>query len=257
MELKHGIQLAYCTNIHRGETWPETLAALTAHTLEVKRRVAPRQPYAIGLRLGGEAVRALGERQTRLEFQRWMEKHDCYVFTINGFPYGKFHGTRVKEQVYAPDWTTPERLAYTNLLFDLLAQLVPDGVDGSVSTVPVSFKGFKLNERQVRPTAMAPVWRMAAFALGAGTALMGDKAAHACTEAVETVIEEHYGDQVAELAAEGETHLAGRLAQFRDEEIAHKDLATAEGAAEAPGYRLLSGLIRTGCRMAIRISEKV
>ncbi len=109
----------------------------------------------------------------------------------------------------------------------------------------------------VRPTAMSPIWNVAGFALGVGTALMGEKAAHACTEAVESVIEEHYGDQVAELEQAGEDTLARQLAKFRDEEVAHKDLATAEGAAEAPGYPLLSALIRTGCRMAIRISEKV
>jgi 3-demethoxyubiquinol 3-hydroxylase len=114
-----------------------------------------------------------------------------------------------------------------------------------------------LADGHVRPTALSPIWDAAGFALGAATALLGEKAAHACTEAVETVIEEHYGDQVAELEAEGETQLAGRLAQFRDEEVAHKDLAAAEGAAQAPGYPLLSALIRTGCRIAIRISEKV
>jgi len=110
---------------------------------------------------------------------------------------------------------------------------------------------------RVRPTALSPVWNAAGFALGAATALLGEKAAHACTEAVETVIEEHYGDQVAELEAAGETVLAGKLAKFRDDEVAHKDLAAAEGAHEAPGYPLLSALIRTGCRLAIRISEKV
>jgi len=110
---------------------------------------------------------------------------------------------------------------------------------------------------RVRPTALSPVWNAAGFALGAATALLGEKAAHACTEAVETVIEEHYGDQVAELEAAGETDLAARLARFRDEEIAHKELATAEGASEAPGYPILAALIRTGCRFAIRISEKV
>ena len=109
----------------------------------------------------------------------------------------------------------------------------------------------------MRPTALSPVWNAAGFALGAATALLGEKAAHACTEAVETVIEEHYGDQVAELEAEGDTELAAKLAKFRDEEIAHKDLAAAEGASEAPGYPILSALIRTGCRLAIRISEKV
>jgi ubiquinone biosynthesis monooxygenase Coq7 len=110
---------------------------------------------------------------------------------------------------------------------------------------------------RVRPTAMSPVWNAAGFALGAATALLGEKAAHACTEAVETVIEKHYGDQVAELEAEGDRELAAKLAKFRDEEIAHKDLAAAEGASQAPGYPVLSALIRNGCRLAIRISEKV
>jgi 3-demethoxyubiquinol 3-hydroxylase len=109
---------------------------------------------------------------------------------------------------------------------------------------------------RVRPTAFSPLWNAAGFALGAATALMGEKAAHACTEAVETVIEEHYGDQVAELE-DARDPLAPRLAQFRDEEIAHKELAASEGASEAPAYPLLSALIKTGCRLAIRISEKI
>jgi ubiquinone biosynthesis monooxygenase Coq7 len=113
-----------------------------------------------------------------------------------------------------------------------------------------------LTERRVRPTALAPVWRLAGFALGAGTALLGDKAAHACTEAVETVIEEHYAGQVAELSAL-EPELAAELAKFREEELAHRDLAASEGAREAPGYALLSAVIRTGCRAAIKISEKL
>ena len=75
-------------------------------------------------------------------FQRWLDRRDCYVFTINGFPFGPFHGTSVKEQVYVPDWTMPERVAYTNRLFDLLARFVPSGMEGSVSTVPGSFKEF-------------------------------------------------------------------------------------------------------------------
>jgi 3-demethoxyubiquinol 3-hydroxylase len=113
-----------------------------------------------------------------------------------------------------------------------------------------------LTERQVRPTALAPVWRIAAFALGAGTALMGDKAAHACTEAVENVIEDHYAHQIAELA-ERDPKLAAELSDFRDEELAHRDLAVEEGAKDAPGYALLSAVIRTGCRAAIKISEKL
>ena len=81
-------------------------------------------------------------------FNAGWDQNDCYVFTINGFPYGRFHGTRVKEQVYAPDWTSPERLAYTNLLFDLLAEILPAGLEGSVSTLPGSFKEFIRNGAQ-------------------------------------------------------------------------------------------------------------
>lgn len=142
MKLRGGIHLAYCTNVHRGETWAETFATLERHTLAVRRRVAAGSSYAIGLRLGRRAATELAEPSTLLTFQRWLERNDCYVFTINGFPYGSFHGTRVKEQVYAPDWSTEERLAYTVQLFELLVQLSPAGVSGSVSTVPGSFKGF-------------------------------------------------------------------------------------------------------------------
>lgn len=142
MKLNQGLHLAYCTNVHRGESWAETLEALNRHTLPVRRRVAPGRRYAIGLRLSQRAAAELAQPGELAAFQRWLDEHDCYVFTINGFPYGSFHGTRVKEQVYAPDWSTPERLAYSKLLFDLLAQLVPAGAEGSVSTVPASFKAF-------------------------------------------------------------------------------------------------------------------
>lgn len=149
MHLNHGIHLAYCTNIHRGETWEETLAALEQHTLEVRRRVAaPDQPYAIGLRLGVQAARSLTVAATRLEFRRWLERHNCYVFTINGFPYGQFHGTRVKEQVFQPDWATQERLDYTKALFDIIADLAPAEAGGSVSTLPGSHKELMRSEAQ-------------------------------------------------------------------------------------------------------------
>ncbi|MFN0128641.1 MAG: metabolite traffic protein EboE [Verrucomicrobiales bacterium] len=142
MNLTQGHHLAYCTNIHRGETWNEIFQALRSHSLAVRDRVAGDQPFGLGLRLGAIAAQELAERSTLLEFQRWLDRENCYVFTVNGFPYGTFHGTRVKEQVYRPDWATPERLAYTNLLFDLMAELVPPGGEGSVSTLPISFKGF-------------------------------------------------------------------------------------------------------------------
>ena len=150
MNLAHGLHLAYCTNIHRGEDWPQTFDSLQRYTLAVRERVCPDKLYAIGLRLSDQASRDLSDPGTLLAFQQWLEKNRCYVFTINGFPYGRFHGTRVKEQVYSPDWTNVERVEFTKRLFDLLGQLVPPGVEGSVSTVPCSFKEFIHNEEQIK-----------------------------------------------------------------------------------------------------------
>jgi hypothetical protein len=148
VELNHGLHLAYCTNVHRGETWRETFGALKKYTLAAREKICPHRPFAIGLRLSNQAAVELSERKTLLAFQKWLGRNSCYVFTINGFPFGQFHGARVKEQVYLPDWTSPARLAYTNLLFDLLAQLVPAGIEGSVSTVPGSFKEFISSREQ-------------------------------------------------------------------------------------------------------------
>jgi hypothetical protein len=158
MQLKHSLHLAYCTNIHRGGTWQETFHSLKNYTLAVREKVCPHQPFAIGLRLSERAAVELRDRAELLPFQRWLENNSCYVFTINGFPYGQFHGTRVKEQVYQPDWSAPERLAYTNLLFDLLAELLPAGSTGSVSTLPGSFKGFHLSGEALQ-TIRHNIWR--------------------------------------------------------------------------------------------------
>lgn len=117
-----------------------------------------------------------------------------------------------------------------------------------------------LTEHGVRPTLMAPAWRLAGFALGAATALMGEKAAHACTEAVETVIEGHYARQIEEVAADPDGFAPGlgaELEGFRADELAHRDAAVAHGALEAPGYPVLSAVIRAGCLTAIKISEKL
>ncbi|MGZ4961667.1 MAG: metabolite traffic protein EboE [Limisphaerales bacterium] len=150
MQLKHNLHLAYCTNVHRGETWAETLASLEQYTLAVKQRVSPTQSYAIGLRLSAQAAYELSKPEQITAFRRWLDKNGCYVFTINGFPFGRFHGERVKEQVYLPDWTSTERVDFTNLLFDILAQLVPAHIEGSVSTVPGSFKEFVKSAEQLR-----------------------------------------------------------------------------------------------------------
>jgi ubiquinone biosynthesis monooxygenase Coq7 len=113
-----------------------------------------------------------------------------------------------------------------------------------------------LAERDVRPSLLTPLWRVAAFALGAGTALLGDKAAHACTDAVEAVIGEHYAGQIEELKAR-EPELAERLSQFRADELEHQAEAVREGAREAPGYGPLTAAIKAGCRAAIRTAEKI
>jgi hypothetical protein len=150
MLLNHGIHLGYCTNIHRGETWEETWNGLKNYTLRVKDRVSGGKPYGIGLRLSEQAARELSTPGKIDEFKAWLDANGCYVFTINGFPYGSFHGTRVKEQVFKPDWSTPERLVYTNLLFDILAQLLPPGVSGSVSTLPGSHKTFNVGADELQ-----------------------------------------------------------------------------------------------------------
>lgn len=111
-------------------------------------------------------------------------------------------------------------------------------------------------ERRVRPTALQPVWDVAGFALGAVTALMSEKAALACTDAVETEIDRHYAAQLAELG-EDDAELSAMIAEFQAEEIEHRDTARAAGAAEAIGYPLLTAAIRAGCRAAIALSKRV
>ena len=110
--------------------------------------------------------------------------------------------------------------------------------------------------RGVRPTALQPLWNVAGYALGAATALIGPEAAMACTAAIETEIERHYSAQLDELGDE-DPELSATIAEFRDDEREHHATALAAGAERAPGYPLLSGAIRFGCRMAIRLSERV
>lgn len=113
-----------------------------------------------------------------------------------------------------------------------------------------------LASRGVRPTALQPFWDVAGFALGAATALIGPKAAMACTAAVETEIDRHYTQQLEELG-EDDPELSALIEQFRADERAHRDAALAAGAEEAPAYTLLSGAIRLGCRVAIRLAERI
>lgn len=149
MRFGHG-HLAYCTNIHPAESWEETFRAISTHALEVRDQVVKAgEPYAIGLRLSARAARELLEGDRLEHFKTWLGDENAYVFTINGFPYGDFHGTRVKENVFKPDWSTVERLNYTRQLFTILAAILPEGVDGSVSTLPGSHKTFGADESAI------------------------------------------------------------------------------------------------------------
>lgn len=151
-----GCHLTYCSNIHPGERWAEVRANLEHHLLPVRDAVGAPGPFGVGLRLSALAAEELATGDALAELRDFLAAHDLYVFTINGFPYGPFHGARVKEGVYLPDWQDERRLAYTDRLAELLAALLPDDptLDGSVSTSPGAF----------RPRAAAPgaVARMAA-----------------------------------------------------------------------------------------------
>ena len=134
--------LSYCSNIHPGETWQEVSAVLAASLPRVREILGHRGPFAVGLRLSAQAARTLEQPNQLDAFRHFLRAGDYYVLTINGFPYGAFHGQRVKEQVYRPDWRDDERLDYTNRLARLLAALLADRaeIEGSVSTVPGAFR---------------------------------------------------------------------------------------------------------------------
>lgn len=132
--------LGYCTNIHGGESWQEHFSNIRSVIPRVKERLSPDQPFGIGLRLANEASIELLQKGPMHSFQQWLQQENCYVFTLNGFPYGGFHQMVVKDQVHAPDWTTRERVDYTKRLADILAVLLPEGMDGGISTSPISYK---------------------------------------------------------------------------------------------------------------------
>ena len=134
--------LTYCTNIHPGESWEEVRANLGRYLPAVKQRIAPDRELGVGLRLSAAAAEALRDGPVLAELQDFLRREGLYVFTINAFPYGPFHGRRVKEEVYLPDWRDEQRLRYTDLVADLLLGLLPDdqALEGSISTVPGAFK---------------------------------------------------------------------------------------------------------------------
>jgi hypothetical protein len=139
MQLLTG-HLTYCTNIHPGENWPAHFAALKQNFPSIKQQVSPDQPMGIGLRLSNVASEELDNPESIAELKQWLADNNAYVFTMNGFPYGEFHHTVVKDQVHAPDWTTDLRVNYTLRMFRILAQLMPAGMDAGISTSPLSYR---------------------------------------------------------------------------------------------------------------------
>jgi hypothetical protein len=137
--------LGYCTNIHPGETWTDHFAALQEAIPELKKRLSPDAPFGIGLRLSNIASEELEHPDNLVAFQHWLADNECYVFTMNGFPFGGFHDVRVKDQVHTPDWTTEARVEYTKRLFRILSVLLPvdelgNPIQGGVSTSPLSYR---------------------------------------------------------------------------------------------------------------------
>jgi len=131
--------ITYCTNIHPGEGAEETFSSLYSHLPKIKAAVSPDKPFPIGLRLSNRASVETGRKNSQ-KFNEWCKEHDCFVPTINGFPYGEFHGGSIKEAVYAPDWGSSERVEYTKRLASLLVEWLPEGVTGSISTLAVGFR---------------------------------------------------------------------------------------------------------------------
>lgn len=132
--------LTYCTNIHAGENWRDHFSALKQHFPAIKSALSPAKAMGIGLRLSNIASEELSAKEELIVFKEWLQENDAYVFTMNGFPYGGFHHTIVKDHVHAPDWTTTDRLNYTKRLFNILAELLPDNTDGGISTSPLSYR---------------------------------------------------------------------------------------------------------------------
>lgn len=137
-----GFHLTYCTKIHPGHGWDELMANLRRYPPALKDRLAPDQPFGLGLRLSAAECTELLAGDHLAEFQDFLEQNNLYVFTLNGFPYGDLTGPTVKSQIFAPDWREESRVRYTLDLIEILRRLLPDGAEGSISTIPLSYKAW-------------------------------------------------------------------------------------------------------------------
>jgi sugar phosphate isomerase/epimerase len=154
--LGNGAHLTYCTNIHPANGWAAVWGSLREHAPALKARISPGAPFGLGLRLSGAESEELLQGDRLERFKAWLGAEGLYVFTLNAFPHGAFHGQPVKAEVHAPDWRSDERVAYTLRMAEILAALLPDGMDGTISTNPLSYRpwldgdGIEAATRNVR-----------------------------------------------------------------------------------------------------------
>lgn len=150
MQLQDKFHLTYCTNIHPGQDWKSTFESIKQHVPGIKSEVSKEQPFGLGLRLSNKASEELEMGNNMSDFKQWLDTNHLYVFTMNGFPYGNFHDERVKDMVHAPDWTTNDRLAYTKRLFRQLSELLPEGMNGGISTSPITYKYWHKTDSAIK-----------------------------------------------------------------------------------------------------------
>lgn len=143
------IDLTYCLNVHPGQTWAAQREAIETCSLRIKQEISAEASFGLGLRIAAEAARELESEELRREGKEFFRRNDCYPFSINGFPYGMFHGGAVKEKVYLPDWQNEKRRDYTCRLARLLAEWLPEGSSGSISTLPGSYKSWINRESEI------------------------------------------------------------------------------------------------------------
>jgi hypothetical protein len=146
-----GTILGYCTNVHAGATYQQTLANLETYAAKVRELVSPADPMGIGLWLASPAAREVLASGRTAELSDWLGSRGLFPFTLNGFPHGDFHQPVVKFRVYQPDWSDERRLAYTTDLVDILACLLPEGAEGSISTLPIGWdEDFRHSPEKLR-----------------------------------------------------------------------------------------------------------
>lgn len=151
MNLKNGLgHLSYSTLVHAGDTWAEMNSSLREFLPKVKQRISPNEPFAVSLRISAASAKTLTESpEERTSLAAFLKQEGLYVYTVNAFPYGPFKGELVMERVYEPDWTTDDRVNYTNSVADILAEISPAGVNPSIQTAPLAFKPNVADEHYV------------------------------------------------------------------------------------------------------------